>query len=71
MKAVLATPSANGQAWSKVYGTGVKSVNIVYRNGKENANADALSRNPVSPPPAQPIAEGDVQVFAVSTETTI
>ena len=57
VKAVLATPSANGKHarwWSKVYGTGVKSVNIIYRSGNENANADALSRNPVSPPPAQP-----------------
>ncbi len=74
VKAVLATPSANGKHarwWSKVYGTGVRNVNIVYRSGKENANADALSRNPVSPSPAQPIAEGDVQVFAVSSETTM
>ena len=65
VKAVLATPSANGKharCWSKVYGTGVKNVNIIYRSGKENANADALSWNPVSPPPAQ--SQETVQTLA-------
>ena len=42
VKAVLSTPSANGKHtrwWSKVFGTGVRSASIVYRSGKENANA--------------------------------
>ena len=74
VKAVLSTPSANGKHarwWSKVFGTGVRSVSVVYRSGKENANADALSRNPVDPAPESAIGEGDVQVFAVTASTTI
>lgn len=70
VKAVLSTPSANGKHarwWSKVFGTGVKTVNIIYRSGKENVNADALSRNPVNPAPAVAVAEGEVQVSAVTT----
>ena len=43
-------------------GCGVREVRIVYRAGKENKNADALSRSPVSPAPQIGIAEGEVQV---------
>ena len=74
VKAVLATPSANGKHarwWSKVFGTGVRNVDIVYRSGKLNSNADALSRNPVDPAPAVAIAEGDVQVCNVTATTTL
>lgn len=44
VKAVLGTPQPNGKHtrwWSKVFGSGIKEVEIVYRPGKENANADA------------------------------
>lgn len=47
MKAVLSTPHPNGkhaQWWSKVYSSGIKEVDIVYQPGRENVNADALSR---------------------------
>ena len=32
--------------WTRVYGSGMRSVKILYRAGKENSNADALSRSP-------------------------
>ena len=32
--------------WTKVYGRGVRSVNIKYRAGREKKNADALSWRP-------------------------
>ena len=50
VKSVLGSPGSSGKHarwWSKVFGSGVKEVNIVYRPGKENDRADALSRNPV------------------------
>lgn len=49
VKAILETPSPSGKHarwWTKVFGSGVTCVNIVYRSGKENSNAVALSRNP-------------------------
>ena len=48
VKAVLETPSPSGKHarwWTKIYSRGVKKVNIVYRSGKENLNADTLSHN--------------------------
>ena len=68
VKAVLETPSPSAKHarwWSKVYASGVRSVQIVYRPGKENSSADALSRNPQSEPPSSP-PDGDVQVATVS-----
>ena len=49
VKAFLETPSPSGKHarwWAKVYGAGVKDVRIVYRAGKLNVGADALSRSP-------------------------
>ena len=51
-----------------MYGSGVTVVDIVYRSGRENVGADALSRGPCHPPPTVGIAEGEVQVAAVTTE---
>ena len=70
VKAILETPSPSGKHarwWSRVYGSGVKSVQIIYRAGKDNANADALSRNPQLPAPAEDMADTDVQVAAITT----
>ena len=74
VKAVLETPSPNGKHarwWTRVYGSGVESVHIVYRAGKENTNADALSRNPVSLPPKEDVHSGAQVAVVDSTDTTI
>ena len=68
VKSVLEMPNPSGKHarwWIRVYGRGVKEVRIVYRAGRENKNADALSRNPVSPAPDVGIAENEVQVSPV------
>ena len=60
VKAVLGSdnPTAkHARWWTKVYGRGLKKVTIKYRAGKENANADALSRAPVLPAPRIGIGE--------------
>ena len=72
VKAILETPSPSGKHarwWSKVYGSGVKSVHIIYRAGRDNANADALSRNPQLPPPTEDMADTNVQVAVVTTSS--
>ena len=46
-------------------GRGIREVNISYQAGKENKNADALSRSPTSPAPTVGIAEGEGQVSVV------
>jgi len=68
VKAVLGSPSKNSQHahwWTKVYGSGVKDVQIVHCAGRENSHADTLSRQPHLPPPEEGISEGDVQVCAI------
>ena len=55
VKAVLEAenPTAkHAHWWMRVYGRGIKNVKILYRAGKENSNADALSRRPYLPAPA-------------------
>ena len=72
VKAVLETPSPSGKHahwWMKVYGAGVKEVNIIYRPGKDNANADALSLNPVMTADLQ--SGEDIQVAVVKGNETI
>ena len=54
--------------WTRVYGRGVKSIKIQYRAGRENSNADALSRSPYLPAPAVGIAENEVQVSTIAAE---
>lgn len=71
VKAVLETPNPTGKHarwWTKVYGRGVKEVWIIYRAGKENKNADALSCSSVTPAPQVGIAEEEVQVSPVCAE---
>ncbi len=72
VKAVLETPNPSGRHvrwWTKVYGLWVGEVKIVYRSGKSNTNADALSRSPVDPAPTEGLGEGELQVAAVTCES--
>ena len=70
VKSVLETSTPSGKHtwwWTRAYNAGVRSVKIVYRAGRENASADTLSISPSTSPPSQGIAEGEVQVAAIST----
>ena len=47
---MLSNPEANGKHarwWLKVYRSGVRDVQIIYRLGKENGWPETLSKNPV------------------------
>lgn len=69
VKAVLETSNPSGKHarwWTRVYGTGVRSVKIVHRSGRSNTNADALSRNLQALALSEGVAHGEVQVAQVS-----
>lgn len=70
VKAFLSNPGGSGKHarwWTKVCGAGIKIVNIVYRTGKEDTNADTLSRQPYLPSPACGTVEDDIQVLSVTS----
>ena len=74
MRAVLEAenPTAkHARWWTRVYGRGVKSIKIQYRAGRENNNADALSRSPYLPAPAVGIAEDEVQVSTIAADDSL
>lgn len=53
VKSVLLNPAASGKHvrwWVRVFGSGIADVNICYRKGCENSNADALSSAPCEDP---------------------
>ena len=69
VKAVLESPNPSAKHarwWTRVFGCGVKDIQICYRAGRENQRADALSRSPCSLSQVRGIAEGKVQVASVT-----
>ena len=51
VKTILEAPNLSGKHarwWLKVFGCGIGKVQTTYRPGKENDQADALSRSPVN-----------------------
>ena len=70
MKAIIGAPNLTGKLarwWSKVYGSGIKQVNIIHRSGKKNRHADRLSHQPVMPAPPND-ANTEVQIAKISGE---
>ena len=73
VQAVLRSSNFSGKHarwWTRVYGRGICEVNISYRAGKKNKNADALSRSPTSSVSTVRIAEREVQVSAVKATSS-
>ena len=71
VKAVLQTPNPTGKHarwWTKVYGSDLKDVQIIYRAGKTNLSTDALSRSPQAPAPTG--NNDEIQVAAVTSQET-
>lgn len=71
VKAVLNSGNPTGKHarwWTRVYGKGVKDVQIIHHVGKENANADALSRSPQASPIIRDTHDCGVQIAAVTTD---
>ncbi len=69
VKAVLLTPKPSGKHawwWTKTYGSGIRDLKIVHCSGKSNANADSLSRSPLSRSPQEGIGEAECQIAAIS-----
>ena len=70
VKAILGAPNLTGKHarwWSKVYGSGIKPVNIIHRSGKKNRHADCLSHQPVMPTLPND-ANTEVQITKISSE---
>ena len=70
VKAVLTAPNPTGKHarwWTRVFGSGVRYVKIVYRSGRENVVADPLSRSPEADAPTKEDTESDVHVAAVTS----
>ncbi len=66
VKAILNAPSPFGKHarwWTKA---GVWNLKILHKPGKNNGNADALSRSPCNPAPKEGMGEAELQVAAIS-----
>ena len=72
VKVVLETPSPSAKHppwWNKIYASGVRSVQVIYRPGKENSSADALSHNPQGEPSTSS-SHGNVHITAVDSTSS-
>ena len=73
VKVVLGIPNLTGQHsrwWSKVYGSGIRHIEILHTPGKKNQPADALSRQPALPAPVDDGTSEDVQIAHISSNDT-
>ena len=71
VRALLETPNPSckhARWWTKVYGSGLKDVKIVYRAVRLNSIADALSRSPHDEAPMEGVAEQELQVASIQSE---
>ena len=67
VRAVLETPNPSckhARWWAKVYSAGLKDIRIIYRVGRLNSSADALSRGPLR---ESPTAEDSGQISSVQS----
>jgi len=72
VRAVLETPSASGKHarwWSKLFSSGLRDIKIVYRPGKENASADALSWSLVGAAPTDSVVDDPVQIAQLESSS--
>lgn len=70
VQAILETPNPSCKHawwWNKVYGTGLKDVNIIYRAGCLNSTADALSCSPLGASNTQTNETGVLSVRSKAT----
>ena len=71
---MLETPSASGKHarwWGKLFSCGLRSIKIVYRPGKDNASADALSRCPISAPHNDIVVDDAVQIAQLEPSSPV
>ena len=62
--------STRGGGLGYIYGSGLKDVKIVYRAGRLNCAADALSQSPCEEASTEGVAEQELQVASVQSQPT-
>ena len=69
---LLKMPSASGKHarwWCKLFSSGLRSIKIVYRPGKDNSSADALSQSPIAAPHVDVVDENSVQIAQLESSS--
>ena len=72
VKSVLGAPTLSrkhARWWTRVYGRGIKEIELQFRSGRENVVADSLSRCPTGQPPAKGEAEDEFQVAQIDSKS--